>query len=263
MTPVLRRWTVVTWNLRGSAEPPLGAVVDTVREIAPDVLVLQEVRRHQARRLARLLGWSRVWRRKHHPYGPFAWWTTEGMAILTPHALTEAASTSLTPGNSTWNYRHRVAVKALIRRADGSAYRVLDLHLASDADGASARLVQARRALQWINAAGPAPVVIAGDFNDHADVEVVTTLCAGQRRDAWGAAADRSPGSGATCPTDVPTQRLDHVLVPADATVVRAHVPAGGHPWTTISDHLPLVVTFEDEWADGDGPTASRQMRSQ
>lgn len=259
MGTVLHRWTVVTWNLRGSADPPLGAVSDTVREIAPDVLVLQEVRRHQARRLASRLGWTSTWHRKHHPYSPFAWWTTEGMAVLTPHRLTEASSTSLTPGATTWNYRHRVAVQALISRTDGSAYRVLDLHLASDADGADARSDQAHRALRWIAAAGPAPIVIAGDFNDHADVEVVAALCDGVRHDAWTVAADRSPGDGATCPTDVPTQRLDHVLVPAEATVVRAHVPLGGTPWTTISDHLPLVVTFEEEWADGHWP----QMRSQ
>jgi endonuclease/exonuclease/phosphatase family metal-dependent hydrolase len=249
----------VTWNLRGSADPPLAAVADTVREISPDVLVLQEVRRHQARRLARRLGWQVSWHRKHHPYGPFVWWTTEGMALLTPHRLTEARSTSLTPGATTWNYRHRVAVQGLVTRPDTSAYRFVDLHLASDDDGAHARLDQARRALRWIAAAGPAPIVIAGDFNDHADVEVVTALGDGLRHDAWTAAPDRSSGDGATCPTDVPTKRLDHVLVPDSARVVCARVPAGGEPWTAISDHLPLAVTFEEEWAEGDWP----QMRSQ
>jgi endonuclease/exonuclease/phosphatase family metal-dependent hydrolase len=227
--------------------------------MAPDVLVLQEVRRHQARRLARNLGWHRTWRRKHHPYSPFVWWTTEGMALLTPHRLGEAASTSLTPGASTWNYRHRVAVGALVSRPDGSAYRVIDLHLASDDDGGDARVDQAGRALAWLSATGTAPIVIAGDFNDHADVEVVTVLCDGVRHDAWTAAAARSPGDGATCPTDVPVKRLDHVLVPTSATVVHAEVPVGGEPWTTISDHLPLTVVFEEEWADGHWP----QMRSQ
>jgi endonuclease/exonuclease/phosphatase family metal-dependent hydrolase len=259
MTPVLRRWTIVTWNLRGSGDPPLRAVADAVREIEPDVLVLQEVRRHQARRLARLLGWEVCWHRKHHPYSPFVWWTTEGMALATPHRLTETASTSLTPGATTWNYRHRIAVQGLVTRPDASAYRVLDIHLASDDDGAHDRLDQAQRALAWIADAGPAPIVIAGDFNDHADVEVVTALCGQSRRDAWSVAMERSPGDGSTCPTDVPTKRLDHVLVPADAAVVRAHVPAGGAPWTTISDHLPLVVTFDAEWVEGDWP----QIRSQ
>lgn len=243
MSPVLRRWTVVTWNLRGSGDPPLRAIIDTLREILPDVVVLQEVRRHQARRLARALGWQVSWHRKHHPYSPFVWWTTEGMALVTPHRLTRTASTSLTPGATTWNYRHRIAVQGVVVRDDTSACRVVDLHLASDDDGAAARLDQARRALRWID--GAEPIVIAGDFNDHGDVEVVTTLCAGVRHDAWTVADDRSPGDGATCPTDVPTKRLDHVLVPAEATVVRAHVPSGGEPWTTISDHLPLVVTFD------------------
>jgi endonuclease/exonuclease/phosphatase family metal-dependent hydrolase len=242
----------MTWNLRGSGDPPLRAIIDTLRDISPDILVLQEVRRHQARRLARALGWQVSWHRKHHPYSPFVWWTTEGMALVTPHRLTETGSTSLTPGATTWNYRHRVAVQGLVTRADTSAYRVLDLHLASDDDGAAARLAQAHRALQWTASADSAPILVAGDFNDHADVEVVTALCDGVRQDAWTVATDRSPGDGATCPSEVPTKRLDHVLVPDDVTVVRAHVPPGGEPWTAISDHLPLVVTFDAEWVQGD-----------
>lgn len=264
---VLRRWTVVTWNLHGSASPPLGTIAEEIRSREQvDVLVAQEVRRGQARDLARRLGWRHVWYRKHHPYSPLLWWRTEGMAVFTPHRIAESGATSISPGVSTWSYRHRIVVQVLVQRSDASGHRIVDLHLASDADGADERTEQARRAAQIIatleSSRSPAPVVVAGDLNDDGEAAVVEILAGdGRRVDGWTAAAERSPGDGATCSADSPTQRLDHVLVPATATVLAAHVPEPGARWAAISDHLPLTVTFESEWVEPDWPTG--QMRSQ
>lgn len=137
----------MTWNLKGSGGPPIDRVAEVVRDHAPDVLVVQEIRRHQACRLAATLGWSRSWHRKHHPYGPLAFWTTEGMALFTPHRLTATTALSLTPSISTWTYRHRVLVHGLVSRDDATAYRVFDVHLASDADGVSDRRDQVNSSL--------------------------------------------------------------------------------------------------------------------
>lgn len=248
----------MTWNLKGSGGPPIDRVAQVVRDHAPDVLVVQEIRRHQARRLAATLGWSRSWHRKHHPYGPLAFWTTEGMALFTPHRLTATTALSLTPSISTWTYRHRVLVHGLVSRDDATAYRVFDVHLASDADGVSDRRDQAELVASAIAASGPAPVIVAGDFNDAAQVEVVSILTAGGRIDAWPSAAHRPDGDGFTNPAHAPHQRLDHVLVPADASVLSVDVPAGDESWGEISDHLPVVATFEMLWADGDFQISSQ-----
>ena len=49
-------WRVLTWNILGAKHPPLDRVVAHIRHCEPDVVALQEVRRGQARRLARILG---------------------------------------------------------------------------------------------------------------------------------------------------------------------------------------------------------------
>jgi endonuclease/exonuclease/phosphatase family metal-dependent hydrolase len=46
-------WRVMTWNLLGSHDPDLGGIAAVIREHEPDVVALQEVRRTQARGLAR------------------------------------------------------------------------------------------------------------------------------------------------------------------------------------------------------------------
>lgn len=242
----------MTWNLQGSAGPPLDRVAAIVSEHAPDVLVLQEIRRRQAARLARSLGWQVSWHRKHHPYSPLAWWTTEGMALATPHRLDETRATSLTPGIGTWTYRHRVLVEGLVSRSDASAYRVFDVHLASDADGADDRTTQARLAVARIRATGPAPVIVAGDMNEPRGGTASMILADDLRVDAWDVAARRPPGDGPTNPSDSPHQTLDRVLVPDAATVPSVWVPEGGAEWAEISDHLPVVVTFDMAWATGD-----------
>jgi endonuclease/exonuclease/phosphatase family metal-dependent hydrolase len=237
-------WRVTTWNLQGSASPPLDRVAEVVTDLAPDVLVLQEIRRAQCRRLARALRWRRTWHRKHHPYSPLVWWTTEGMAIITPHRLSGSTSQTLTPGLSTWTYRHRVAVQATVRQPDGTALHVVDVHLASDADGADERAEQASRLRALVDSLS-GTTVVAGDFNDHGDTSVTATVAGDSHVDAWDVATSGRTGDGATNPSHAPFQRLDHVLIPRHARRVSAAVPTGDQRWAELSDHLPLTVEFD------------------
>src|SRR5215207_3038670 len=101
-------WRVVTWNVRGSAHPDLGAVANVLMSLAPDVVATQEIQRRQALHLGALLEWRSCWTRKHYPYSPLLWWKAEGLAILTPHMLGDVGSETISPGVSTWIYRHRV-----------------------------------------------------------------------------------------------------------------------------------------------------------
>ena len=62
------RAAALSWNLKGSANPDTAAVAEHIRSEGADLVALQEVQWHQARRLARALGaTSRRWSFKHFP----------------------------------------------------------------------------------------------------------------------------------------------------------------------------------------------------
>ena len=225
----------MTWNLHGSAHPDIELVAEVVEGYAPHVLALQEVRRRQARRLAKRLGWQRVWARKHHPYSPLVWWRTEGIAVLSPHPMSHVVRTTISHGASTWTYRHRVLLAVTVTRPD-SALRVYDTHLASD--DTDARITQARRVAEHVVQDAAPIAVVAGDLNTHHadEVEVIREFLAAGLKDTAGES---------TNPAIAPRQRLDRVLVPDAAVVVDQHTADGGESWARISDHLPVMVEFD------------------
>lgn len=236
-----REWCVTTWNIRGAGRPDLDDLAAVVRAASPDVVVIQEVRRAQAAALAERLRMRYTWARKHWPWTPLLWRLAEGMAIMTPHALDAAGHTEISDGASSWSYRRRIAQWALVGRADTSAYRVYNAHL-SPHEARAERRAEAVRVAEIVAEHGDAPpAVVAGDFNDHSDPHVIYAL----------------PGlehvvPSPTNPADVPTQVLDHVLLPADAVDVAVSTPAGGPEWAKRSDHLPVTVRFSLDWVVGD-----------
>jgi endonuclease/exonuclease/phosphatase family metal-dependent hydrolase len=242
MTTVARTWTVTTWNLHGSAGPPIASIAARLRSVTSDIVVLQEVQRGQAESLAEALGMQHHWALKHYPWTPLLKSKAEGLAILTPHALSATGSTSLTPQRSHWTHKRRIVAWGLVQRPDHSAYRVYDVHLIGG-NATQDRLDQAQRVASLVEEHGGAPAVIAGDLNDAGEPAVTDAL----------------PGieGSATTPTnpaDTPRQRIDHVLVPATAAEIVVKVPAGGAEWAALSDHLPVTTTFALDWVEGDFP---------
>jgi endonuclease/exonuclease/phosphatase family metal-dependent hydrolase len=230
-------WRVLTWNILGSRRPNLDVISEVILGYSPDVVAMQEVQRRQARGLARRLGWRVVWTRKHYPYSPLLWWRAEGIAILTPHKIGELVTISVSPGVSTWTYRHRVAMAATMTRsggdeADGATLRLVNTHLASHS--ADDRIAQARRAVSLIGDREPA--VVAGDLNSVDEVEVIRE---------FGVAGLVDPGGDYSNPSIVPQQRLDYVLIPGSATVITRLTPTGGEQWHQLSDHLPVLLQFD------------------
>jgi endonuclease/exonuclease/phosphatase family metal-dependent hydrolase len=223
-------WRVLTWNILGSHGPNLDVIGEVITSYGPDVVALQEVQQRQARVLARRLGWRVVWTRKHYPYSPLLWWRAEGLAIMTPHAVSELISASISPGVSTWIYLHRVAMAATVTR-DGDVLRVVNTHLAShDADE---RIAQARRVVALVGARRPA--IVTGDFNSVDEVEVIRE---------FGAIGLVDPGGDFSNPSIAPVQRIDYILIPESAVVVVRLTPEGGERWNDVSDHLPVLVEF-------------------
>lgn len=237
-------WTVLSWNIRGSGKPDLDRLASIISVESPDVVVLQEVRKNQAERLAQLLAMRYTWALKHYPFTPLLARCAEGAAILSPHALDAAAHTEIGARSSSWTWRRRIAQWALVGRADTSAYRVYNLHL-SPGDRRTDRRAEVDHVTDLVAGHGEAPpAVIAGDFNDGADPSVVAAL----------PGLEPVPPSH-TNPAEAPTQTLDHVLVPPDANDVAVTVPAGGPEWAELSDHLPVTVRFRLDWVRGDFDT--------
>ncbi len=242
MTTVARTWTVTTWNLHGSAGPPIASVAARLRASPSDVIVLQEVQRRHAASLAAALGMHHHWALKHFPWTPLMKSKAEGLAILTPHTLSATGSASLTPDRSQWTYKRRIVVWGLVARPDHSAYRVYDAHLIGG-DAAQDRLDQAQRVAALVAEHGGAPSLVAGDFNDADETAVIDAL-----------PGIEGPATADTSPAAAPIQRIDHVLVPDGATEITVTVPAGGAEWAALSDHLPVTTTFALDWVEGDFP---------
>ena len=234
-------WTVLTWNLQGSKRTDLTRVSTAIERDDPDVVVLQEVRRPQAKELAQRLSMTHTWAEKHHPLRPLFPSRAEGAAILTPHELGSPGHERVSSTAWKRSYRRRIVQWATVSRSDASGYRVYNAHL-SPHDLRTARLHEATRIAELAVQHGASPpTVVAGDFNDHDDPEIIGIL----------------PGIEAvppppTNPAAAPTQALDHVLVPPDTSDVSVSVPAGGREWAALSDHLPVTVRFTMSWVRGD-----------
>lgn len=244
-----RIWRIMSWNIHGAAHPDLDAVARVVDRLRPDVVSLQEVRRGQARDLGRILGWHRRWARKHAPATPLLPHLDEGLAILSPHTLTDVRRTVVSHREPIWSWRRRIALGATV--LDGTdAVRLVDVHLAAH-HAVDARIEQARRlcrAARLLDRPPGTALVVAGDLNTHGEPEVIREFHPLGLVD---------PGGHATCPSTAPQHRLDRVLVPAGSTTVDVLGDLDRRigddeandwltvDWATLSDHLPVVVDVE------------------
>ena len=223
----------MTWNILGAQHPDVREIAAVIREQQPDVASLQEVQRAQLRRLAKQLGWHYAWARKHYPYSPLLWWRAEGIGILSPWTVSARMRTTISPGVSTWVYKHRVLLAGTVTRRDG-ALRVFK-HLAShDADE---RLAQAKRVADRVRADTSPCKILTGDLNTTGDseIEVLREFRAVGLFDAGGTVSN---------PSIAPSQRIDYVLLPAGATTLLSQTPDGGELWARLSDRLPVLVEF-------------------
>lgn len=237
---VAHEWAVLTWNIQGAKPTDLARVAEVIAAESPDVVALQEARRPQAAELADRLAMSSVWNEKHHPWRPFFPRKAEGAALLSPHTLSDTNHAAVSDARSTRNYRHRIVQWGLVERADGSAYRVFNLHLSPHDMHEQRRKEAARISAIARSLTDSPPSIIAGDLNDQGSPEMITLLP--------GIEAIAPPP---TNPSDAPTDCIDHVLVPPAASAVSVSVPAGNLVWAELSDHLPLTVRFTLPWVQG------------
>lgn len=235
---------ITTWNLQGRERPDLAVVTTILGELRPDVVLLQEIQRRQARRLAARLGWSGVdWRLKHWPVVIPA----EGLAVLGPAEPDGIEAVVLAHRWAFWSSKRRIALAADVTAA-GTPVRVVDTHLGAGV-GDDERARQAALVVRLATRATPS--VIGGDLNTAPGSPVIEVLGAAGHVDAWVVCRGAEPG-----PTnwrsgprhDAPVQRLDYLLVDPELEIVSVSVPTHGDPgferFGSLSDHLPVTVTL-------------------
>jgi len=237
--------TVVTWNIKGSAQPDLDRVGQVLDSFGADVVALQEVRRRQVSALAQRSGWVTAhWSFKHLPLFTPA----EGLALLSPHRLIETRTVTLSEREPFWSYRRRIAQLCALD-VGGRTLHIANTHLASD--DRAARAAQAERLVTQVQSDSLA----VGDLNASPGGAVLQLFRGAGLRDAWAELHPDAQGTeGATNwrardPDDRPSTRIDYVLVPEGFAVVASSVPSAADSdlsaFRQLSDHLPVRVEVE------------------
>lgn len=216
------------WELRGD----LRALVDVVRDLDPDVLLVQEAPRFvlpraRLRWLAGELGMRVLLHQR-------------GMALL---AAPDAAAQVIrrgrrdAPGQKPSVYPRGVAAARLSLPGGGEVV-VAGTHLALDPEG---RLRHARHLCDLVRGAG-APVILGGDLNETAAEPAVAELT---RELSDPAAEEDAP----TFPASRPRRRIDMILASrelrARSGVVTSTPGVSAERLAGASDHLPVLCTVE------------------
>jgi endonuclease/exonuclease/phosphatase family metal-dependent hydrolase len=222
----------VTFNIQHGAEG-LVRVAHLLRELAPDVVFLQEVDRgcrrsggtDQALMLANALG-------AHFAFGqafPFDE-GAYGLALLSRQPMTNVRSYEL-PHEGPPQDDGRGEPRILLC-ADVGALTICNTHLGL---GPAERIAQVER-LRHVLSPEPLPVVLGGDFNEHrASQAVQSTLT--WLHDTF----DEARGEEhSTAPGDRPHGRIDYIFRSEHApNAMRAFIGPAGY-----SDHRPVIVDF-------------------
>lgn len=231
--------TVVTWNAQGSQGMNVASVASALSELAPDVVLLQEVQRRQLGALGVALGAvDSRWRFKHWGVRIPA----EGLGLIAHVPLLEVRSQTLAHPLQFWNWRRRIALHCAVSVGE-RLVRIVDVHL-----GAGVTPAERTRQAEAVLAAAPNAAVIGGDLNAGPRDSELAVFAERGFEDAERRLHASSPvpaTNWARGPrSDPPTQRLDYLLARPNAEVVSAFVPDNWSTWGSHSDHLPVVATL-------------------
>jgi endonuclease/exonuclease/phosphatase family metal-dependent hydrolase len=247
------RLVLVTWNLKGAANPDVAAVADHLRSQAADVVALQEVQWHQARRIARALGArSRRWSLKHWPARTWP----EGMAIIGVTRPVRVRSRALSYRWRLWSWRRRIVQVADVGTptgSEGGQLTLVNVHLTPHGR-AELRAIETGAVLGLADRAGP--VVVIGDFNELPGEGIHGQLAAAGFHDCW-SGSPAAPGGALPTnwrgwrrgTTTDPVQTLDYVYVSPAVTAVAVNAPRVGDDefarFAGLSDHLPVTAVLD------------------
>jgi endonuclease/exonuclease/phosphatase family metal-dependent hydrolase len=240
--------TVVTYNIQyGGGGANLPAIIEVIRGLRPDIIALQEVDvawsarsgfEDQATALAEALGMEM----RFAPIYTFPDTAGErparqfGLALLSRHpivAFTNHDLTRLSTQSADATPLPQPGFLEATVAIGETRLRVFNTHLDYRRDPA-VREIQVAEMLALIGNV-PGPTLLLGDLNAGPTAPEIQPLLR-RFHDAW----EHGEGPGFTMTSDVPTTRIDYILVSDDVRVLRAHVPE-----TTASDHRPVVAEVE------------------
>lgn len=205
---------VATYNVQGCVRG-VDAVAGVVRDLACDVVCLNEMRGADLKRIARIAGRRSV-------YGATIGWRRFGNAILSSRPIGRVTRIRLSPSPG----MERRGL--LIADCDGITVAVTHLGHAGEE-----RVRHLDEILDHLGDARPA--ILAGDLNEESSGAAVRHL-GGRFTDSFAVAGT---GSGETFPSNGPTRRIDYVFV-RGLEVAECDVPA-----VMASDHRPVVTTLD------------------
>jgi endonuclease/exonuclease/phosphatase family metal-dependent hydrolase len=235
---------VTTWNLQGSKGIDDDAVAGHVREQGTDLLLLQEVQRGQAHRIARGLGARSVdWGFKHLNLRTWP----EGAALIGVTRPVRARAIAVTRRFQPWSWRRRIIQVARI----DDDLMVVNIHLTSRR-GAAYDL-EREREMKAVAARFDAgrTVLVGGDFNCWPTDPTLDVLTAAGLRDSWptGAGEILTNWAAGRAHTLAPNRRLDYLFASTAVTASGAHVPRYGDDdfatFGRLSDHLPVTTALD------------------
>ena len=236
--------TLNLWHDQHDWPARRAVIVDSLRNLAPDVLFLQEVLQkeglpNQAQQLADSLGCAFVFTSVDAPDAPKRY----GNAILTPHPILATHEIELPPLDD-----YRVAAHARLAFG-GHEVDAYVTHLHHTTAGGAIRAEQVAALIAFVDSArGDGGLLLGGDFNADPSWPEMAPLAA-RWTDTFAAL---HPDAADTVTTLNPTYghapvRIDHLFVDpqrlrpvAAAVILAAPTPAG--VWA--SDHFGLWARF-------------------
>jgi endonuclease/exonuclease/phosphatase family metal-dependent hydrolase len=216
-----------TYNVRGFRDGA-ARVATVVRDLRPDVLLLQETGPRRAlRRFADDVG-MRVAR---DPWSPLRRRVKNAVLLGDPWRFVSVGLVRF-PNSKRWYPRGALVAK--VTSGDHAVW-ALSVHLGLDGAERGRQAESLVRLLESLDA----PVVVGGDLNATPDMRSTARLSMALR-DAWSV---RGQGEGPTFPAFAPVARIDYVFVRGAGEVVS--VAVGGDGASEASDHLPVTVRLQ------------------
>lgn len=225
-------------------KPNLEAVSALVKQVRPDLVLLQEVDRgttrsggvDQVKTLSDATGYPFAFGASlmHYDGGEY------GIAALSRGGFGYSATTPLpvvpVQTRAGGSREPRVALLAFaMMRAE--TWRVVNTHLDPAEGTARAQEMAALMDLIHQQQLSGTPLIVGGDFNSTPDNPVLQPLRDAALHDAW---TECGSGDGFTYPADKPTKRIDYLWLSGGLHCASAQVID-----TQISDHRPVLVTMK------------------
>ena len=253
--PVLRVMNINLWHdypFKADIDRRAEIIADTIRELRPDVVALQEVSQgpslaNRAQRLAQLTGYQMVWAKMNG----YSWVFEEGLGILSRHPIVSTDSTELPHPHP---FGGRGAMEVRVATPYGEL-AVVSTHLTLSSQSGTAN-DQAREAWRFATRETlDLPVFLMGDMNKEPDHESMRFLRGefvwndetGNLVDAW--MATNGENDGYTFPSSKPSRRIDYIYMAPGrrglGTVLNCKrlftEPVDG---VRASDHVGLICDF-------------------